>query len=82
MQGTSPGGRKRPLAPDWSKFGLSQEPVKPTHGGSADAGLEAGYQHVEPGNKNELFQEDQVILVLNVARGRGSFPYMAIVKPC
>ncbi|XP_052224704.1 solute carrier family 12 member 8-like [Dreissena polymorpha] len=59
MQGTSPGGRKRPLAPDWSKFGLSQEPVKPTHGGSADAGLEAGYQHVEPGNKNELFQEDQ-----------------------
>ncbi|XP_053391021.1 LOW QUALITY PROTEIN: solute carrier family 12 member 8-like, partial [Mercenaria mercenaria] len=67
-QGTGAGqggtSRKKPPPPDWGKYGLSQEPAKVPYSANVDTG---GYQHTDLGNKNELFQEDQVI---DVAAGR------------
>ena len=64
-QGTGAGNgetsRKKPPQPDWGKYGLSQEPAKAPYSTNIDSGGEAGYQHADLGNKNELFQEDQVV---------------------
>lgn len=56
-------GKKKPPPPDWGKFGLSQEPVKPTLNRKDSGGLDDGYQHTDDSNKNELFQEDMVGIV-------------------
>ncbi|XP_060601594.1 solute carrier family 12 member 8-like [Ruditapes philippinarum] len=65
-QGTGGGqggtSRKKPPPPDWGKYGLSQEPAKAPYCANVDTGGEAGYQHADVGNKNELFQEDQNLI--------------------
>jgi len=58
--GKGQGAKRRPPPPDWGKFGLSQEPVEPVYSTSTNTGGEAGYQHTDADNKNELFQEDKV----------------------
>lgn len=72
-QGTGSGqggtSRKRPPPPDWGKYGLSQEPAKAPYSDSVATGGEAGYQHTDTGNKNELFQEDQASAYLTHASG-------------
>ena len=52
--------KRRKHAPDWERFGLSQEPVKADYKATFDATVDSGYQHTDPDKRNELFHEDQV----------------------
>lgn len=51
-------------APDWSRFGLSQDDVKPVQRQRSWDGADEGdgYQSVDRGQKNELYVEDQVCI--------------------
>ena len=53
-------GKKK--QPDWSRFGLSREPVKGESGviRSPSEIQDGSYQSMEQGKDNELFREDQV----------------------
>lgn len=53
-------GKKK--QPDWSRFGLSREPVKGDSGvTSSPSEIQDGsYQSLEEGKHNELYREDQV----------------------
>ena len=55
--------KRRKHAPDWGRFGLSQEPVKADYKATVDTGVEAGYQHTDADKHNELFQEDLVCTI-------------------
>lgn len=48
--------------PDWSRFGLSREPVKGESDltRSASEIQDGSYQSLEEGKHNELYREDQV----------------------
>ena len=54
--------KRRKHAPDWERFGLSQEPVKPDYKATVDTGPDSGYQQPDASKKNELFHEDLVCI--------------------
>ena len=55
-------GKGKKKQPDWSRFGLSREPVKGELGVTRSPSeiQDGSYQSMEQGKDNELFREDQV----------------------